>query len=194
MSDPQTETRRQYRVLRQSLSMHLALKDKYTFFALVLDIALILGALILCGATFVADDMLLTIGVKPSVTKALLGAASLFVLFLSLVGLRAGWKEKAGRHKKTGDELTRVIAQFREERQQDDTWPQNKTRELSRSYWGSMDFEEPIPTRQFNRLKARHLTKVEISKALDKNPGCPFMVVYFKVVLSGLKRALGKRR
>jgi len=183
---PAAEMGREYRVLKQTLSMHTMLRDRYVSLSLLVDLALLLGALVLCAATFVGEDILLGVGVTPQTSKYVLGGASVVVLFASLVELRAGWKAKADRHHKAADELTEVLAAFRAARQEDDSWPATSAENLRSLYWNAMRRVEPIPSRLFNKLKARHLRKVQVSKALDACPGCPLFVLWVRVLVAGL--------
>jgi len=180
------ELQRQYRVLKQTLSMHTMLRDRYTALALGLDMALLLGSLVLCGAAFVADDLLRGIGLTESVTKGVMGGASLLVFFAALIGIRVGWSGKAERHRHAADKLTEGLSSFREARSEDDTWQEDCTADLNQLYWSIMRNVTPIPSNQFNRLKARHLRKVRISKILDTSPGCPVCFVRLVVLWKGL--------
>lgn len=45
---------------------------------------------------------------------------------------------------------------------------------MSERYSQAMETVPPIPERSFNRLKAAHLLKVEVSKLLSKNPGMSY--------------------
>lgn len=183
------ELQRQYRVLQQTLSMHTMLRDRYTSLAMGLDMALLLGSLVLCGAAFVGDDLLRGIGLTESVTKGVMGGASLLVFFAALIGLRVGWKGKAERHRHAADRLTEGLSNFREARSEDDTWQEDCTADLNQLYWSIMRNVTPVPSNQFNRLKARHLRKVRISKMLDTSPGCPVCFVRLVVLWEGLGAA-----
>lgn len=182
-----TELQRQYRVLKQTLSMHTMLRDRYASLSLGLDIVLLAGSLVLCGAAFVADDLLHGVGFTESVTKAVMGGASLLVFFAALLGLRVGWKGKAETHRHAVDRLSEVLSGFREARQGDGSWQDTCADDLSRSYWSAMSNVTWIPSKSFDALKARHLRKVEISKLMDRSPGCPFCLVRFMVLWKAIK-------
>ena len=46
--------------------------------------------------------------------------------------------------------------------------------QMSERYAQAMETVPPVPERSFNRLKASHLRKVEISKLLSDNPGMSY--------------------
>ena len=188
------EVQRQYRVLQQTLSMHTMLRDRYTSLALGLDISLLLGSLVLCGAVFTGDDLLRGIGLTQSITRGVMGGASFLVFFATLIGLRVSWKGKAERHRHAADRLTEGLARFRESRSEDSTWQEDRTADLNQLYWSIMRNVTPIPSNQFNQLKARHLRKVRISKMLDASPGCPVCFVRLVVLWEGLAAAWRRRR
>ena len=73
---PPDELERQYRVLRQTLSMHAALRDQYARRAKIAEIMLILCSVVFVATTFAADDVFLTFGVAPRAGRIALGVAS----------------------------------------------------------------------------------------------------------------------
>ncbi len=153
--------------------MHAMLRDRYATWALTIDLLLLACAVVFCATTFVRDDVLSYIGFSAKGVRYILGVASIIAFFASLVALRVDWKGKSSRHKDAVDRLSRVLSLFRQYRQEDDTWPENRGDELHQSYWEAMNNVAAIPEKSFVRLKARHLRKVEISKMSDVAPGSP---------------------
>ena len=82
----QRELTRQFRVLRQTLSMHTMLKDRYKKLAVTIDIILLACAVVFCATTFASDDVFSLIGLSPETVRFVLGVASILAFFASLVG------------------------------------------------------------------------------------------------------------
>lgn len=167
--------------------MHAMLRDRYTTWALTIDFLLLACALIFCTTTFVRDDVLSSIGFSAKDIRFVLGIASIAAFFASLVALRADWKGKSARHKDAVDRLSRVLSMFRQYRQEDDTWPENKSNEIHQLYWEAMNNVAAIPEKSFVRLKGRYLRKVEISKMSDVAPGTPLWILRLILLLRSIK-------
>ncbi len=181
------ELNRQFRVLRQSLSLHAIMRDRYTTWALIIDLLLLVCAVVFCATTFVRDDVLSSIGFSAKDIRFVLGIASITAFFASLVALRVDWKGKSARHRDAGDRLSRVLSMFRQYRQEDDTWPNNRSNELHQSYWEAMNNVVAIPEKSFVRLKGRYLRKVEISKMSDTAPGAPLWILRLVLLARSIK-------
>jgi hypothetical protein len=185
----QRELTRQFRVLRQTLSVHTMLKDRYTKFALTVDIILLACAVVFCATTFARDDVFIFIGLGAENVRFVLGIASILAFFASLVALRVGWKGKAALHREAEQRLTNVLELFREVRMDNETWPEDRSDDLHQVYWEAMKNIVDIPAKKFVGLKSRHLRKVEISKMLDDHPGCPVFVLKLILLYKSIKKA-----
>jgi hypothetical protein len=186
----QKELTRQFRVLRQTLSMHTMLKDRYKKLAVTIDIILLACAVVFCATTFASDDVFSLIGLSPENVRFILGVTSLLAFFASLIILRVGWKGKAALHQEAEQKLTSALQLFRELRSEDNTWPQDRSSDLHRAYWEAMKNTIDIPEGKFVGLKSRHLRKVQISKMLDDISGCPVFVIRLILLFRSIKKAL----
>lgn len=184
------ELTRQFRVLRQTLSMHTMLKDRYKKLAGVIDIILLACAVVFCATTFTSDNVFSLIGLSPENVRFILGVASIFAFFASLVTLRVGWKGKVALHREAEQKLTNALQLFRELRRDDETWPQERSSDLHCAYWEAMKNIIDIPAKKFVGLKSRHLRKVQISKMLDDLPGCPVIVLRLILLYRSIKKPL----
>jgi hypothetical protein len=189
----QNEIDREYRVLKQMLSMHSALRDRYSWVATSVDLILLGCAVIFCATTFAWSGTFIALGLSLSKVRLVLGIASVAAFLGSLVSLRVDWKKKSTRHEDAVAKLTRVLATFRMHRLDDGGWPEDKRLELHRNYWEAADNIVAIPEKKFSRLKAKHLRKVEVSKMLDEIPGCPVTILYLIVLFRSGARAWKKR-
>lgn len=190
MTVSQRELTRQFRVLRQTQSMHTTLRDRYKKFAVIVDIILLACSVVFCATTFVRDDVFAFIGLAAENVRFILGLASILAFFASLVALRVGWKGKAALHQEAEQRLTNVLALFRELRMEDETWPENKSDDLHQAYWEAIKNTAYIPTKKFVGLKSQYLRKVEISKMLDNLPGCPVILFRLILLFRSIKKAI----
>jgi len=187
------EVNRQYRVLKQMLSMHTMLRDRYANLALIIDIILLACAVVFCSTTFVSNEAFRKIGLLPEFVRFILGIASILAFFTSLIALRVGWKGKEALHREASQKLTAVLALFRETRNDDGTWSQDRTVDLKRDYWNAMSNIIEIPEKLFLNLKSRHLRKVMISKMLSAKPGSPVFVLKLTLFFRSIKKTRGKK-
>jgi hypothetical protein len=157
--------------------MHTMLRDRFTGLATVMDVLILVCSVIICAVTFARDDLFVRLGLSATVTRDLIGVASVVVFILSVVALRVDWKARSANHHEAVRKLNWLVAQYRGAKQGEDTWPTARTEELQRMYWEVMDNVVPIPSRAFAKLKARYLRGVEVSKMLDSRPGCPVWVL-----------------
>ena len=186
------ELNRQFRVLDQTLSMHTILRDRYATRGLIIDIVLLACSVIFCATTFARDDVFTQFGLSPQNVRYVLGVASIAAFFASLTALRVDWKGKSARHRDATQKLTSVLALFRETRQEDGTWPQDRGAELHQAYWEVMNNVIEVPTSSFVGLKSRYLRNVEVSKMLDSMPGCPVFMLKLILFCRSISKTLKK--
>lgn len=184
------ETERQYRVLQQTLSAHAALRDSYGAKAKTAEIVLLICATVFCATTFAGEGFYANLSVSPQTGRLVLGVASVLAFAASLATLVIDWKGSAARHGEAAEKWASVLEEFRGLRFGDGSWSEEARVALNAAYWEADRNSVGIPERSFNRLKARHLRKVEVSKLLSRYPGCPRSVLELIVRARGTKRAL----
>jgi hypothetical protein len=167
------ETERQYRVARQTLSIHGFLRDRYAFKSKVAEIALLVCSVVFCATTFAADNLYRTIGLSPTTARVFLGLASVTAFGFSLTLLVVKWKDTWADHKDASKRWTEVVEKFRSLRTDDGTWPDAARDQLNTLYWDTARTAAVIPEGRFNPLKRRYLRKVAISELSSTYPGCP---------------------
>jgi hypothetical protein len=182
------ELARKFRVLDQTLSMHTTLRDRYARRALLVDILLLACSVVFCASAFASDQVLTFLGGSPDRVRYLLKAFSVITFMLSVLSLRIDWKGIAAAHRQAAEKMSGALAVFRKYRRDDGSWDASAVGELDGIYWEAMRNCVSIPESAFLKLKARHLRKVEISKMLDSNPGCPVFVLRTMLYLSSLRK------
>ena len=185
------ESCRQYRVVNQLLSMHSMLRDEYARRAFFLNTAQIGVSLPLCAFSFVDDRVLRTLGADPSVSRVVVGSAALALLLLAITEFRVDWRGVAARHSDAVTRLARLKAQYRSAQARDVSGEEER---LTGEYVATMELLPAVPERRFNRLKARHQFKVALSRQIDANPLAFQWFLWWQLRLSGLGRALHRRR
>ena len=184
------ETERQYRVLQQTLSAHAALRDRYTVKAKTAEVVLLICAVIFCATTFVGDAFYADLGISPQAGKLGVEFASVLAFASSLAILVVNWKGSAARHDEAAEKWVSALEEFRKRRRADGSWSGEDRAALNATYWEAARNSTAIPERSFNRLKARHLRKVEVSKLISKYPGCPRVVLMLMIRARDTGRAL----
>jgi len=176
------ETERQYRVLRQTLSMHAMLRDEFAWKAKGAEILLLTCSVIFCATAFAADELYLTLGVSPRLSRIVLGIASVLAFVLSLSLLTLDWKGQSALHRKAVEQWSEVLKKFRECRNEHGTWPEEMRQDLNDAYWEADRMLVKIPEKRFNELKTGHLRKVALSELKDIYPNCPKMIIRLLLV------------
>lgn len=183
------ETERQYRVLRQTLSMHAMLRDEFAWKAKAAEILLLTCAVIFCATTFATDELYLALGVSPKLSRIVLGIASVIAFVVSLSLLILDWKGQSALHREAVEQWSKVLQKFREGRSEDGTWLEGVRQDLNNAYWEADRILVKIPEKRFNELKTRHLRKVAISELKDTYPNCPRVIIRLILGARDMRRA-----
>lgn len=191
---PQNEIERQYGVLRQTLSMHAMLRDEFTWKAKVSEITLLACAVIFCATTFASDNLYKLLGLVPSVSRIILGIASVVAFILSLMLIVVDFKGQAALHRQAVERWSNVLAKYRKHRNNGGTWPEEIRADLDSAYWEADRNSVKIPERRFNKLKGRYLRKVAISELKSSYPGCPTLFITLLLRYRDTSKALRRAR
>src|SRR6266478_792985 len=167
------ELDREFRVLGQTLSMHTTLRDRYARRALTVDLLLLACSVVFCASAFASDAALSHFRATPDQVRLVLRAFSVLAFMLSILSLRIDWKGRSACHGAAASRMSSAVASFSKHRGIDGAWP---------------------PESSFVKLKARHLRKVELSRMLSLNPGCPVLVLRARLFFSSMKGSLGRNK
>ena len=191
------ETQRQYRVLRQTLSIHAMLRDEFARKACIAELLLLICSVIFCATTFAGDEFYQFLRLDPQNGQIILGFASVIAFSFSLTLMALGWKGKAALHREAVTRWTSTLAEFHRHRGEDRDWPAEVCQKLSSMYWEADRNSTDIPEGRFTRLKARYLRKVQLSKLRDLYPGCPHLILVLilraKDTIGAISGLLAKR-
>jgi hypothetical protein len=183
--DP-AEYRRKYRVLDMMLSGHSTLCAKYRHRSTSLILAIM--ALSILGATLAlqADNSVEIFSIDLE-SKAWLALLSGLIFFLSIVELVLDWRGRAWSHEDAARRLGILKGEFRRAEVTDETVETDGV-DLDVEYDQTTAAIIEIQNSVFNRLKAKHRRKIEISKLLDESPGAPLLLLRWRVFRAGIRK------
>jgi hypothetical protein len=124
--------------------------------------------------TFAETRVISYLGLPIPASRDLLAFLGVALFAVSVVSLRVDWKEASANHARAAESLGRLKAELRDARDVEDV--RLRTSQV-------LSDLEPIPDRLFLSLKAKHLRKVEVSKALSRRPGIPLLLAWAEVIM-----------
>lgn len=172
------EFQRQLRVIDQMVTAHCGLRDRYERLALARDVLVLVLSVGLVATTFGKQSILSLAGLSDAAARLVVGLVSTGVFAATVIELRVRWKERSGAHRLAAKALAELKLVGRSidpvsSRDAAESWLKEVRRLLK-------DLPE-IPERQFLRLKARHLRKVEVSKLIGRHPGGSLLLIRLAV-------------
>jgi hypothetical protein len=163
----ETEPERQRRLVDMAVSMHAALRDRYTRLGLGL-LLVVLGASALGLAfAFAPGDPKVTVLSVEAERSIWLGWLALCTFVVTLADLVLDLRGKA----RERDSAVRALAALKAEYRSADLADPDDAARLAARYAAVTDAVPPIPERRFLALKAAHHRKVELSKIVSARPG-----------------------
>jgi hypothetical protein len=165
----QEEIRRQRRLVDQAISMQSALRDWDRAFGTLLVCVVLIGSLIGVAFAFAGGGQTVSIVGIRAQRVTWLGWLAVIIFAITLVELVLD-PRGAGRRRA---QAVRALGALKGEYRTTVTAGQaHETAErLSQRYEAVMSSIPEVPEPLFNRLKAAHLRKVEVSKILSDKPG-----------------------
>lgn len=159
---------------------HALLRDRFRFYATVLDVFIFLLAAYLVSLTFAPDRVRVYLNVSTIDPDIWVGLISLGVFALSIFQLLVDWKGKSESHSKSFSlyaEVKKEISDLLSKESLND----DEYRRIASKYDMATEIGTNIPESQFLRLKKAHKLKVEISKHLDNYPGASILLTRLKL-------------
>lgn len=163
------ELARQERLVDQLATMQADLRDRYQAQATALRLFQLVASVIATAFAFASSEATVTIGPITTGRTTVLGWLAVLILTATVVDLVLNRGGVASRHGAAVRQLATLKTGYRVQPEPNEL---HATRERMTSlYETTMDSIPPVPERHFNRLKARHLLKVEVSRYLSSHPG-----------------------
>lgn len=178
----EADIKNQIKVVDMMTTMHSVLAHRFTCRATVLDICVLAFSTLLISVTFVDSDLIASLGFTQNNVRVSIGFTAIIIFFISTVSLVVNWKGKGVQHRdgfntllKIKNELRSLLSSF------EDFSDEEKKNILNRCSLITSQII-PIPDNDFNKLKAYHYRKVQLSKMISKNPGASVIVLRLKLM------------
>jgi hypothetical protein len=177
------EIERIQRVSDQLCTAHAALSDRFSRRAVLLDILVLILSALVTALAFL-DPKLLHRFVPEYLDPALaVGVFGLFVFCLTLVQIKTDWRGRSERHKRSLKMYAEVKREAGYLLASIENTPPREFQRLVARYDMASDVGSGIPEVEFLRLKQKHLTKVEISRLLDKKPAASIILTKLQLLI-----------
>lgn len=163
------EVRRQRRQVDQRITMHAALRDRYRLQATSLRLIQLVASVIATAFAFADSGTAVTVLMVTASRATLLGWLAVLIFTATVVDLALDRAGAASRHHSAVRQLASLKAGYRAAPTVGREGAAHQR--MTALYETTMDSIPPIPERDFLRLKAHHLLKVEASRFLSAYPG-----------------------
>ena len=193
-STSKEENERQYAVVDQMLTMHSLLRDRMERRAFWLNTLLIGSSLFLAVFAFIADDMLLKVGLDPATSRLVLGLMAIVVLLCTITEFRVDWRSVAARHADAVTKLAELKAKYRKSYTETGGDDDKKNTRLTTEYDKVMASLPAIPDKWFTSLKSEHQFKRILSERISLCPKCPKWYLWLQLRWEGISEAREKAR
>ena len=180
-ADLRNEVLRILRVSDMLATGHSNLRDKFKRRAFVMDVSIIASSVWLTSVVFVEPKIGLTLTPFHLDPQIWVGLLSIATLFLSVAQLRVDWKGQSDSHGRCCEMHSRIKAKCRNLLESKEVLVREDAHELFTQYGLSSELGCPIPENEFLRQKNKHLTKVVISRFLDKHPAASVGVLKLRL-------------
>lgn len=170
MTDPNTDDGRwRKRLVDQALSMHSKLRDRAARTSTIITVTLLCATVVSTAFAFAGGDSDITLFGLEASRSTWLGVLSVALFCGTLAELITDRRGVARNHEAAVRLLFDLKSDYRQVEAAGD-WSAAQAR-LAQRYDHVMEQVPPIPESIFNKLKAEHLKKVEVSKLLSEYPG-----------------------
>ena len=159
-----------HRVSDMMVSMHAELRDEYSRRAMALFSVLTLSSIVLTAFVFADPAVLKWLPWGSTASRVTIGVLAITTFFLSLVAARVDWRGKADAHASAARGFVEVKHEAADLLGRFDEATESEINRLFRRYGEIGRLHVPVPENRFPDLKGRHLTKVLVSRFLDKHP------------------------
>ncbi len=163
------------------LTMHSILAARYFRKSKILELSIFAVSILLVALAFVDPKILTFFNFQIETARILIGLCSILVFFLSIVSLIVDWKGNAVQFREAFNTLIPLKSEWREILTKFDDLDERDILEFVRKSALILSTLIPIPDDKFNKLKATHYRKVELSKMISVLPGSNIIMLRFKI-------------
>lgn len=165
----EAELRRQRRLVDQNLTMQARLRDRAQVTGTVLVCTILVASVVGVAFAFANTSVHVTLVGVTADRSTWLGWLAVVTASLTLVELVLDRRGAAQRRSEAVKALAVLKAEYRT--RTEGAAEVERAVRLSERYAQVMDTIPAVPESAFNRLKAAHLRKVEVSKVISEYPG-----------------------
>jgi hypothetical protein len=177
------EIERIRRVSDQLCTAHAALSDRFGRRAFVFDIVVLILSALVTALAFV-DPKLLHYALPEAIDPAIVvGFFGLAVFCLTLIQTKTDWRGRGEAHKRSFTMYVEVKREAGYLLASSSEIPAREFQRLAARYDMASDVGSGVPESEFLHLKQKHLTKIEISKLLDKKPGASIWLTKLRLLI-----------
>lgn len=163
---------RQRRLVDQTITMQASIRDRDQRISKLLTCSILVASIVGVAFAFAGQSSSVTILGVAADRSIWLGWLAVGAASLTLVELVIDRRGAAQSRSAAVQLLANLKADYRS--RPVDLEVESFMGAITTKYVQVMDSMPPIPERLFNRLKARHLRKIEVSKLLSQNPGMSY--------------------
>lgn len=168
---PEQKVKNERRVIDQMITMHADLRDRAARRGRGLTVGILIASTISAVLAFSGTEEKIRLLMFEASSSVWLGVLGTAVFIASLIDLVLNHRGVADQHSNAVGRLSELKLEYGSFSQAPAEEKHQALKYLQQRYSEVMSTIAPIPEAEFNRLKAKHLRKVEISKILSKFPG-----------------------
>ncbi len=175
------EIRRMRRVADLLITCHCILRDRFDRRAVLLDVFLLIGSLLVAVLALSSAEIRRVILGDIIRTDSAIGLVGLLLFALSVVSIRVDWAHRGALH----GEAAKAYASLKLDASQMLGDPASQTQAqfdaLQAQFKMIGTHSIPVPEKEFNKLKKKHLMKQAVSRLLDTKPAASLWLTRIKL-------------
>lgn len=187
---PLNEFRRQENVVDMMLSAHTRRAEHFGRLASGLTLLVMGLSIVATGVAFISGEPTTAIGPFSARVQIWVGVLTCVIFFLSIVELQVEWRRRAWAHEEAVRRFADLKPLYRQaEIDGDRVRCENNVSAAYKQTWDRVNvLGVRIPEGQFNKLKAKHKLKVDLSRRISKRPERPRLLHRYDTLREGLRK------
>ena len=179
LNNMREELDRKYKVINMMITMHSLLGFRNKTKALIGNIFFLITAIILNIFVFFDYKYLEFLKFNEINIRYIINISTLLIFLISVVFMKIDWSKKGEKHELAVNQLSRLLNELRSILNiKDEVIFASKSELFNELYNQTFETIPKINNRYFNKLKAKHNKKIELSKFIDLHKGKSYFVIY----------------
>jgi len=181
MASIRDELDKQCKIIDMMLTAHSRLRDQNNFRSCFIDLVIFCSSIVLIATLFLDPLILQYLSISQDLARLIIGISTIIIFIFSFVSLRVDWKQKGEQYRQSSETLSKLKNEcLRLKFENDDDSVIVKKHIISETI---NQLPVKIPENRFLKLKAFHKRKIELSIAIDQNPGASVYVLKLWIFL-----------